>query len=458
MTRHDLTLVLVAMSAGSACVIGDASNTTETSEVKPPGTRNASGYSDTFFAGGPLDPKNPFFLSLGINGRSCASCHVQSEGWTITPAGLQARFNKSAGMDPVFRTNDGANSPFADVSTLEARKAAYSMLLTKGLVRVGMPIPANAEFRLIAVDDPHGFASAVELSLFRRPLPSMNLPFLSTIMWDGRETRDPTQLTADLTVQSAHATLGHAQATSADPAQMAQIVTFETALFTAQNYDQRAGFLDADGARGGPANLANEEFFLGINDPLGGNPTGDRFDPNAFTLFDAWAAPAEPRTDSRSRRRYAIFRGQQLFNTRSILITGVAGLNDALGVQTLTGTCTTCHDSPNVGNHSLPLPIDIGIADESRRAPGMPLYTLQNIADGQIKKTTDPGRALVTGKWADIGKFKGPILRGLAARPPYFHNGFAATLRDAVLFYDTRFAMGLTAQEIDDLVAFLEVL
>ena len=54
-------------------------------------------------------------------------------------------------------------------------------------------------------------------------------------------------------------------------------------------------------------------------------------------------------------------------------------------------------------------------------------------------KTTDPGRALITGKWKHMSLFKGPILRGLAARAPYFHNGSAATLDEVVDFYDTRF-------------------
>jgi len=73
-------------------------------------------------------------------------------------------------------------------------------------------------------------------------------------------------------------------------------------------------------------------------------------------------------------------------------------------------------------------------------------------------QTTDPGLAMITGKWADIGKFKGPILRGLAARAPYFHNGSAATLLDAVNFYDTRFNIGMSAQQKSDLVAFLSAL
>jgi cytochrome c peroxidase len=50
------------------------------------------------------------------------------------------------------------------------------------------------------------------------------------------------------------------------------------------------------------------------------------------------------------------------------------------------------------------------------------------------------------------------VLRALAARPPYFHNGMAADLEAAVDFYDTRFDIGLTADEKRDLVAFLRTL
>ena len=73
---------------------------------------------------------------------------------------------------------------------------------------------------------------------------------------------------------------------------------------------------------------------------------------------------------------------------------------------------------------------------------------------GQIFEVIDPGRALITGQCADIGKLKGPILRGLAARAPYFHNGLAATLKEVVEFYDQRFAIGLTDQDKADLVRF----
>jgi cytochrome c peroxidase len=88
----------------------------------------------------------------------------------------------------------------------------------------------------------------------------------------------------------------------------------------------------------------------------------------------------------------------------------------------------------------------------------MPLYTLRRLSNGDLVKTTDPGRAMITGKWADIGKFKGPVLRALASRAPYFHNGLAASLEEVVDFYESRFGLGLTAQDKADLVAFLRAL
>ncbi len=73
-------------------------------------------------------------------------------------------------------------------------------------------------------------------------------------------------------------------------------------------------------------------------------------------------------------------------------------------------------------------------------------------------QVTDPGRAMLSGNCKDIGKLKGPVLRALAARAPSFHNGAAATLGDAVEFYDQRFNLNLTQQEKTDLVAFLKTL
>lgn len=417
---------------------------------------NPSGLAQSISSTGGVDQSNPFFQSLGVNGRSCSTCHQASDGWTVTPAHLQERFEMTAGSDPIFRTVDGANSPLADVGTLEAKRQAYSLLLEKGLIRVGLPIPQGAEFTLSNADDPYGFASAAQLSLYRRPMPTTNLRFLSTLMWDGRESPKGQTMRDNLIHQSNSATRGHAEGTrDLTPAEREEIVNLEMTLHTAQVFDFAAGDLTGAGGSGGPEALSRQDFFLGINDSLGLNPKGLAFDPNVMTLYTAWDGL---QSGDRAGARAAVARGAKLFNTKPITITGVAGLNDALQQPSISGTCTTCHDAPNVGNHSLPAPLNIGLTDASRRTADLPLYTLKNTATGQTVQTTDPGRALVTGKWADIGKFKGPVLRGLAARAPYFHNGSAATLRDAVNFYNSRFDVKLSDQEIGDLVAFLKTL
>ena len=509
MNQNGIVMGVVVVAAVAACSAGGAGERGESVEQAASDKLNTLDFPNTAgsartYSDNPkvMLKKNkvssiPFFTSLGTNGRACIHCHTPGDNWGISAADVQYRFTHpldirnsdcllsiqscpqesdpaSYGLnDPIFRTVDGATSPRADVSTTAARQAAFSMLLTKGLVRVGIAVPASAEFTLAAVDDPYGYASAAELSLFRRPLPSTNLrlsapvtkgnphvdagagpsPIINAVMWDGRETLPNHDIVADLMDQANGATLGHAQAIAGlSAADDAAIVDFETGLHSAQATDNGAGDLAANGGNGGPEWLAaNQPYYNGINDVLGADPTGARFDPNVFSIYSAWAGAT-------TAARAAIARGEALFNTKPIAIRGVGGLNDALGVDTIAGACTTCHDAPNYGHHSVKLPINIGLVDASRRTADLPLYTLQNKTTGATVQVTDPGRALITGKWADVGKFKGPILRGLAARAPYFHNGSAATLLDAVNFYDTRFGVGFTAQEKSDLVAFLQAL
>ena len=412
---------------------------------------------------------NSFFQSLGTNGRSCVTCHEEQTAWSVSAQSVQARFNSSLGTDPIFRLVDGATCPNADVSSLQNKLQAYSLLLSKGLIRIGLPVPANTQFQVNVVSDPYncntnpttGLLSPTSgiVSIYRRPLPSTNLGFLSAIMWDGREP--------NLFSQSVDATLGHAQANaSPSTAQQQQIVNFENGVFTAQILDNAAKNLDADGATGGPVTLQGQlaGFFIGINDPLGQNPTGTPFTPNVFNLFQAWSNLSGGGVN---KDRGSVARGETLFNTTQINITGVGGLNDVLGVQSISGFCGTCHDTPNVGNHSVKAPLNIGIANAGPNSPpaldisGLPVFMLSCTSGpltGQSFIVTDPGRALISGKCADIGKVKGPILRGLAARAPYFHNGSAATLLDVVEFYNQRFNLGFTDQQKSDLVAFLETL
>jgi cytochrome c peroxidase len=433
--------------------------------------QDPTGIVETFSTTGKVDLTGPFFQSLGTNGRSCGTCHQPSDAWSVSAAHVADRFEATGGLDPIFRPNDGSNCDDLDTSTLDARRQAYSLLISRGLIRIALSIPAGAEFDVVNVKNPYGCNDKSTLSMYRRPLPATNLRFLSTVMSDGRESStqtgtkpitfatNPSDLLFDLAHQSVDATMGHAQATTPPTTeQQQQIVAFEMALTTAQAIDTTAGPLNAASATGGPVSLVDQPFNVGINDSLGQNPFGTPFTPVIFTLFTQSFVNSS--SGDAATRRASILRGQTLFNSRPINIDGVAGINDVLG-KPLQGTCGTCHDTFNVGNHSVSAPLNIGVADLTNPldVSYLPVITLRQKADPSNKiSTTDPGRALVTGKWADIGKFKGPILRGLAARAPYFHNGSAAGLKEVIQFYNVRFSIGLTDAEQADLVTFLNAL
>ncbi len=423
---------------------------------------DAAGQTGSVLSIAPVQTANDaFFQSLGSNGRFCGSCHQDQSNWTITPPLIQAIFTATGGTDPLFRRIDGATCPTDNVSTAAALQTAYSLLLNQGLIRIGLPIPSGSQFAVASVKDPYncttspttGLTSPTSgiVSVYRRPLPTTNLRFETVLMWDGRET--------SLTQQATDATLIHAQAFSAPTAaQLSQITAFESALTTAQVSGVAAQSLSLQGATGGPAALASQAFAIAGPPP---------FPANSFTLFAPWAGLTG--TDATTQARLSIARGEAIFNTRPIAITGVAGFNNSVvnGVSvgpTFKGACSSCHNLVNAGGNSLALKLDIGVtgaAPPALNVSALPQFTVHCTSGslaGQTSVVTDPGVALISGQCADIGKTKVPTLRGLAARAPYFNNGSAARLADVVNFYDQRFRLGLAPQEKTDLVNFLSSL
>jgi len=84
------------------------------------------------YVGGGIDLTGPFFQSLGTNGRSCGTCHVASDGMSVSAGDVQQRFLLTQGNDPIFRTVDGSNCDHnIDVSTFQGRYQAYSLLRTR---------------------------------------------------------------------------------------------------------------------------------------------------------------------------------------------------------------------------------------------------------------------------------------------------------------------------------------
>lgn len=434
---------------------------------------NTSGTVATYTTAGAIDLTGTFFQPLGTNGRTCGTCHQASQGMALNAASIQALFTSSSGVDPLFAAVDGANCPTA--ATGDA--AAHSLLLNNGLLRIGIALHVTAQFKLSVVSDPYGCAVTTNatgqqvVSVYRRPLPATNLSYLSQVMWDGRDTTAAlgaattlsTNRITDLTQQATEAVAGHAQGTTVpSAANLSAIVAFEQGLFTAQSTDTLAGSLSVNGATGGPTNLANLTYYPGINDSLGNDPTGARFNQNAMTLYTAWR-------NSSNAQQASIARGQALFNTEDLDITNVSGLANVQRVS-----CTFCHDAPNLGSRSVPGTMDTGTSHAASvetdgnvsaglralSVPSLPVYQITGCIDPTTHApvtytTSDPGAGLFTGLCADVNRTKVPILRGLAARAPYFHGGSAASLAQVVAFYNARFQMRLSQNDQADLVNFL---
>ena len=333
---------------------------------------------------------NPFFQSLGTNGRACATCHEPRSAWGVSAQSIQLRFMLSGGTDPIFRVVDGATCSSDDVSTFFKRIKAYQLLLSKGLIRIFLPLPATQlgsnpplprDFEITAINDPYGCtdlsSTTPTVSVYRRPLPSANLRFL---------TECPSGQTSARRCRSC-GTVGRrrCKVSQSTPrwamrkrsilqarTQISQIVAFESSIFDAQEFDFEAGraaFAWRDRA-------GHWRFRSRI------------FSSASTTRCRRDSIPTSSRSTMRGRTsRIRIARrlrgARAIFNTRQFTINGVNGLNlfstDPLGATTITGTCTTCHDSPNVGNHSKKLPLNIGVADAIPPVldvSGLPVFTV----------------------------------------------------------------------------------
>jgi len=142
------------------------------------------------------------------------------------------------------------------------------------------------------------------------------------------------------------------------------------------------------------------------------------------------------------------------------------------------GNCAACHPSQPGPEGSLPLFTDytydnLGVPKNAEN----PFYYLPKNLNPDGVNFVDLGLGSTVNKPEENGKFKVPSLRNIAKTSPYTHNGLFKTVRQVVVFYNTRDVgpwptpefpwnvnreelgnLGLTEQEVDDIVAFLNTL
>ena len=458
-------------------------------------------------ASGPVDTaRHPFFMPLGPNGRACVSCHQPGDGMSLALSSIVQRWHDTQGKDPIFAAVDGANCP-----TLPAADpASHSLLLERGLFRIPLPWPPvdaagkriEPDFTLEVVRDPTGCntdpvygvaGTRHEVSVYRRPRPAANLRYVASARFGvtpfiGKtgqlasvdpDTGQPVNMNmmADareptLKTQAQSAAHGHLEAPKPfTPRELDAIRDFELQLYGAQAWSNGAGALNEPG---GPSGLGPQAMARGNDGVLGNNTT--RF---VFPMEDKWAKLPEGRDAAERERnafRESVQRGHDVFFFRTFWISDAMHINTVGLGNPIKRTCATCHgmhmtamDTANgwmdLGTTNHPWALEPAESPWAKKLPELPLFKITCSADlpphpflGRVIYTQDPGRALISGKCEDVGAIVIQQFRGLAARPPYFSNGSAATLREIVDFYDRRFNIRFTEQERVDLVNFLSVL
>jgi predicted MFS family arabinose efflux permease len=432
---------------------------------------------------------HPFFEPLGANGRACVTCHQPAYAMTISVAAIRARWSATQGKDPLFAAVDGSNCP----DLAQEKESSHSLLLNRGLIRVAIPWPPakrKAEFSIEVVSDPTGCDTSAQyglhspsptVSVFRRPRMAANLKYVTNpnpqfalklggLAETDPETGKPVSMNfmADareptLRAQARNAALQHIQRQGplAD-ARLQHIVDFESQIYVAQIFDNQAGNLAEQGgppALGPRAMAEHRPGVLGDND----------YDP-VFQLFDIWK---NPQKSPQSEFRASVARGNDIFMFRQFWLRDATHINSIGLGNPLKRTCATCHNAQMTGQDLSAGWVDLGTTNYPTwtepplysEARELPVFKITCDKDapphpylGRVIYTSDPGRALISGRCVDVGSIVMQQFRGLASRAPYFSNGSMKSLRELVDFYDRRFDMKLTEQEKQDLVNFLGVL
>jgi cytochrome c peroxidase len=343
-----------------------------------------------------LDP-NP--AGLATNGRACADCHMPTDQFQLSPANVEARFQRLQQMrqdnpaadDALFRPID-AN----DFRVNGDAASDYTNLRENGLVRITFPLPPNVRL----IDPLTNLPSDETFVDVWRSVPTINDVAITGPTAGNPWMREPNrfggyQLDArvgTLQEQAVGALVNHAQVQSAPPQHLLDdVAAFQRAQFS----NPRVRVL-ADAIAQGAAVLPDPDLPL---DPL---------EQEGKAVF---------------QRACAVCHGGPSETT---------SLGAVVRFHDIVSQCPRPVDpqgrfafaacSPSLERNARTYEITVGTA--------------------KVRRTSsDPGRALLTGFVGgpaprdDWNKFDVPSLRGIAHTAPYFHNNSAATLEDVVDHY-----------------------
>ncbi len=200
------------------------------------------------------------------------------------------------------------------------------------------------------------------------------------------------------------------------------------------------------------------------------------YDSVAFRFI---AANKHPDHDDFALAIAAYERSSEVQKYNSRFDSGDLSTQEETGYALFKVNCSKCHSADPGPNNTPPL-----FTDYSYHNIGLPANSL--LADkgtdlglgGFLRDDFNSDSPIIGDEnYAEqYGNFKVPTLRNIAITPPYGHNGYFASLRDMVSFHNSRDtadwpapevtdnldpvvgSLGLSEQEIDDIIAFLHSL
>jgi cytochrome c peroxidase len=417
----------------------------------------------------------------GTNGRSCASCHVPEDNFTLTPAHV-ARLLETNPDDPLFNAID-ADDPTAETLTFEHLK--------KGLVRVWLTLPDTMDL----IDDQGHVTTPQDRRLFVwRSVPSiadtaMSAPF----QLDGRM--------ATLEQQAQSAIIGHGEGGTVPVSELERIAAFQRGVFSSDRARIAAGHL---------ASGADPESVPDVEDALSLSSAEQRGREVYAAACAACHGGATKQTLTNQEVHDALFPalrpdGTVLYevpatmpptpvlvaapdnaflNIGSAFVTYLGQVDPESEIFTKTVRFPRYRYRFYTDGSRTEKVVDLPPEPPPFEGDDLSDFDPVFDADGNPVAgpnlvpqffSADPGRAIVTGQPKDFEAFDVPTLRGIGRTAPYFHDNSAVELHKVVDFY-SQFVLGrfaslslppvhppehegppesLTPEQKSDLIAFL---
>jgi cytochrome c peroxidase len=421
-------------------------------------------------------PGFPTGVTITTNGRSCATCHVPVDNFSLTPANANARKPGDPLVAPgPILADAGGISPVPGVTLLR-------MIRRFGLIHVEEPNPnfgllpgappAISVFRAVPAVASAAFALSEQVNFQNTP-DAINF----FTMWDGREP--------SLENQAADATAGHAQAqvvgggnlqalldNGVGPARFTPIsITADIAAF------QRGVGLHGTGVNG-DTNLNNA-----IDPAVDLSPADPRITPHTTNITPSVPlAPQEAQILVHTPEAVAqALNGPVNDATYAALLAQyVPQSTVAMGSRAFRGWkayvgdpgkpgCIVCHNMPGTLQGGSVRFEDVRVSEENKNrlpevrypllANGIPSALVIVNADGSVD-TPDPGLAGRTGNLGDVNKFKVPGLLNIKNMKRFFHDNHERSVGNMINHYRGAFPnlLKLNHGQARDLEEFLKTL